>query len=322
MEEQEISLPPDIEAQIAPLTSNYVELFVQGGGSPEQGAQVYKTMRRLIHDAIHNPPNFGTYHEAVRTPFDYHEFGKTFIRYLIDMKKSEIRGLNNIKKIESFCKVKENVILFSNHQTEPDPQIISVLLEKVAPTLSSDMIFVAGHRVTQDPVAIPFSLGCNILSIYSKKYIDSPPEKKDERLQHNRRTINAIEKLLSEGGKCIYVAPSGGRDRKDAYGKLHVAPFDSDSIAMFYLLAKKAKRPTHFFTLALATYPIMPPPKGIKQELGELRTMSHHPVFLHFGDEIPKDRFATTPKEMVRETRGEYITVQVEKNYRQFPINF
>ena len=71
------------------------------------------------------------------------------------------------------------------------------------------MIFVAGHRVTTDPVAIPFSRGVNLLCIYSKKYIDVPPEKKAEKLAHNSKTIAKLEDLLNEGGKCIYVAPAG-----------------------------------------------------------------------------------------------------------------
>ena len=43
------------------------------------------------------------------------------------------------------------------------------------------MIFVAGERVITDPLAIPFSMGSNLLCIYSKRYIDHPPEKKIEK---------------------------------------------------------------------------------------------------------------------------------------------
>jgi glycerol-3-phosphate O-acyltransferase len=315
-------LPEEVEKQIAPLSKNYVSLYAKHRGSFEEGLELYSTFRRLIAEALQSPPNFGSYHEAELSPFNYHTFGKDFIRPLIDYQKSEVRGANNLKTIASCIEANENVILFSNHQIEPDPQIISIMLEKEFPRLSREMIFVAGHRVTQDPVAIPFSRGCNILSIFSKKYIDTPPEQKSEKLLHNRRTIATIEKLLSAGGKCIYVAPSGGRDRKDARGKLHVAPFDSDSIAIFHLLGKKAKRPTHFFTLALATYPILPPPQGSHRSLGELRSMSFHPVFLHFSEAIQMDRFSAANKEMIREARGEYITSLVEKNYRCFPIDF
>jgi glycerol-3-phosphate O-acyltransferase len=93
------------------------------------------------------------------------------------------------------------------------------------------MVFVAGHRVTTDPLAVPFSRGRNLLSIYSKKYVDADPEKKQERLLHNQRTIKRMGQLLSEGGYCIYVAPSGGRDRKDQKtGKVEAAAFDPQSI--------------------------------------------------------------------------------------------
>ena len=80
------------------------------------------------------------------------------------------------------------------------------------------MIIVAGHRVVSDPLAIPFSMGRNLLCIYSKKYFESDPAAKADKLQHNQRTMKKMLQLLSEGGKCIYVAPSGGRDRPGAAG--------------------------------------------------------------------------------------------------------
>ena len=60
-----------------------------------------------------------------------------------------------------------------------------------------------------------------------------------------------MSSLLSEGGKVIYVAPSGGRDRKNLNDKIVVAPFDPQSIEMFSLMARKAKKPTHFYPLSL-----------------------------------------------------------------------
>jgi glycerol-3-phosphate O-acyltransferase len=34
--------------------------------------------------------------------------------------------------------------------------------------------------VITDPLAIPFSMGCDLICIYSKKYIDVIPEKREE----------------------------------------------------------------------------------------------------------------------------------------------
>ena len=48
-------------------------------------------------------------------------------------------------------------------QTEADPQVISLLMEREGyGKLASGLISVAGHRVTTDPLAIPFSMGRNL----------------------------------------------------------------------------------------------------------------------------------------------------------------
>ena len=46
--------------------------------------------------------------------------------------------------------------------------------------------------------------------------------------------------LFKEGGKCVWVAPSGGRDRPDENGEYRVAPFDAKSVEMFRLMSEKA----------------------------------------------------------------------------------
>lgn len=48
-------------------------------------------------------------------------------------------------------------------QTEADPQVISLLMEREGyGDMASRLINVAGHRVTTDPLAIPFSMGRNL----------------------------------------------------------------------------------------------------------------------------------------------------------------
>ncbi len=56
------------------------------------------------------------------------------------------------------------------------------------------MIFVAGERVITDPLAVPASMGRNLLCIYSKRYIDHPPELKSEKQLHNKRTDGPDER--------------------------------------------------------------------------------------------------------------------------------
>ena len=60
--------------------------------------------------------------------------------------------------------------MIGNHQTEADPQVLSLLLETEGyEDTAEKTIFVAGHKVTTDPLAIPFSMGRNLLTIFSKK---------------------------------------------------------------------------------------------------------------------------------------------------------
>ena len=53
-----------------------------------------------------------------------------------------------------------------------------VLLDPEVPGFAEDTIFVAGDRVTTDLLAQPFSMGRNLLCIFSKKHIENPPEQK------------------------------------------------------------------------------------------------------------------------------------------------
>jgi len=85
----------------------------------------------------------------------------------------------------------------ANHQTEIDPQFISLLLEKEYSKLAKDMIFVAGDRVILDQLAIPASMGRNLLCIYSKKHIHNPPDLMETKRLHNKKTMG----LMSETSK-------------------------------------------------------------------------------------------------------------------------
>jgi glycerol-3-phosphate O-acyltransferase len=195
-----------------------------------------------------------------------------------------------------------------------------ILFEKYAPEILDKLIFVAGERVVVDPVAVPFSLGCNLLCIYSKRYIDFPPEKKTEKQLHNTKTMKIMKSLLDEGGKCIYVAPSGGRDRKDDSGAVNPAPFDSQSIEMFYLMARHSLQPTHFYPLALSTYSIFPPPETIQKELGEERVAKASPIKAGLGACIDMESFPgqdLQDKSLRRKARSDYIYAQVCQIYDQ-----
>ena len=302
---------------------SYQKVAEEHGENPEKYLKIFDTFVDLIYKQFHSTYQFDLYHKKVRSPFDYYMFGLNFMRPLVDLPHSTVNRIENLDKIETLLQNKENVILFANHQIEADPQAISILLENSHPRFGEELIFVAGARVTSDPLAIPFSIGRNLLCIYSKKYIDTPPEEKHEKQIHNKRTMERMVELLSEGGHAIYVAPSGGRDRTNAEGIVELAPFDPQSIEMFYLMAKKAKKPTHFFPLALSTYHLLPPSETIETELGESRITRGGAIHLAFGNAVDMELFPGSEKAKDKKDkkrlRAEYLWNCVKKDYETFP---
>jgi glycerol-3-phosphate O-acyltransferase len=273
---------------------------------------------KLLDENLRHPFSFDHFHRAIVEPFNYYKFGLDFIRPLVRMQESHILHVERLTEICQHLAKGENVVFFANHQTELDPQVISLLLE--GKELAQEMIFVAGHRVTSDPMAVPFSKGRNLLCIYSKKYIEDDPTTKEQKLMHNQLTMRRMTELLSEGGKCIYVAPSGGRDRRNKEGKIEVAAFDSQSIEMFFLMAQKAEKVTHFYPLALATYHLLPPPDTIKKQIGEPRHVYSTAVHMAIGHEINMETFPgsdSLDKKQKRKLRAEYIWGQVKKDYEK-----
>lgn len=276
-----------------------------------------------IEKNIISPFTFSPFHKQILSPANYYSFGLDFFRPLVDLPHSSVTGHVYLQEIVDKLSRGENVIFLANHQIEADPQVISLLLEDLHPKLAQEMIFVAGERVTSDPLAIPFSLGRNLLCIYSKRYIDHPPELKAQKQMHNKKTLELLSHLLSEGGHCIYVAPSGGRDRADENGNITVAKFDPQSIEFYHLMSKKASKPTSFYPMALASYLLLPPPSTIQRELGETRTTNRGSIHLFVGPQISMDNFPgsiESDKRQKRELRAEYIWNQVSEAYAKFPL--
>lgn len=311
------ALSPALAETIKEFFESYIQAAKDNHYPLEGLDSLLETYVSLVNDQIKKPYAFQYYHERILKPFNYYEFGLNLFRPLINLSKSRVNGLENVDAIDAALKRGENAILFSNHQVEPDPQAINVLLHKTHPELAANMIFVAGHRVTSDPLAVPLSKGVNLLCIYSKNYIETPPELKLQKLTHNRHTMQKMAELLGQGGQCIYVAPSGGRDRPDKNGKVQPAPFDPDSIEMFRLMAQRSGKIVHFHTLALATHDLQPPPNQIKINLGERRQVHCTPIFLAFGREIDMDNCIPSDLEKVakRKARAEFIWQQVIKDY-------
>lgn len=311
-------VPSNLATIIHNFFLSYGEAIEENGYKIEDLTGILNQYLDLIVDQFTHPYTFKPYHHRITHPFDYYHFGLDLFRPLVDFSSSKVLGINHINIIQETLAKNENVIFLANHQTEPDPQAINLLLEKTHPKFAENIIFVAGHRVISDPLAAPFSKGCNLICIFSKRHLENPPEKKQEKLNHNQRAMKKLKELLSEGGKCIYVAPSGGRDRPNDNGDIEVGRFDPQSVEMFWLIAQQSGRPTHFYPLALATYHLLPPPNSIERELGERRHTHCTPIHMAVGSEIDMENIPgdeVGDKKQKRQNRADYVWKQVVEDY-------
>ncbi len=316
-EEQQV-LTPRQGKILRQFYESYTEGLRQGGHFFDDAPPITLQFLKLIIKQIQTPYPFQFYHQRTIKPDNYFTFGLDLVRPLINFEKSVLLGQDNLARIAQQIKQGENCVFYANHQTEPDPQAINLMLEKDYPDIGANMLFVAGHRVISDPIAVPFSQGRNMLCIYSRKHMDHEPENKADKLMHNRRAMHELVRQLTAGGLCVYMAPSGGRDRVNDAGHVPVAPFDRDAIELFVLMAQEAKTPTHFYPLSLVTHDLLPPPPVVEKELGEDRTFNYTPIGLAFGEELKMKEIANIPgldKKGQREVRRDTIFKKVCEGY-------
>mmetsp|Transcript_3070 Transcript_3070/g.7249 ORF Transcript_3070/g.7249 Transcript_3070/m.7249 type:complete len:405 (-) Transcript_3070:176-1390(-) len=239
----------------------------------------------VTHDALRGDDAIS---EKIGSKFDFYRWGCDFFRDFMDSEESVIMGEDNLAKAMEQASNGENVIFYANHQSEADPQVMSVLLEKAGyAEEASKIVYVAGHKVTTDALAIPFSMGRNLICIHSKKHIDADPDTKADKTRQNMKAMSGMLKKLKQGGTMIWVAPSGGRDRRDTEtGKTPIAPFDSKTIDMFRLMGQKSKVKTHYYPLSMVSYELCPPPDFIEAGTGEQRNFRFVPVGIMVGPEV------------------------------------
>ncbi|CAE7306848.1 unnamed protein product [Symbiodinium sp. CCMP2592] len=267
---------------------------------------LWNTSLTLLLDSVltEEPFEFEPYHEAIRGPeLDLYRWGNSFFRPMIKWRHAHVEGRDHLESIRQTIAKGDNVVMLANHQTEADPQVLSLLLEREGcEEVAEKCIFVAGHKVTTDRLAIPFSKGRYLLSIYSKKYLDEGTEEEREaKAERNKKTVSEMQRLMKEGGHIFWVAPSGGRDRRrpetDRFGP---AKFDQASVGLFLLLAQKAGRgggpKTHFFPLAMWTHRLVPPPEDAKAGVGEARSAARAPVGLAFGEAMDAEQLGGRKK--------------------------
>lgn len=314
-----VEVPLKFQQFLEEASARYRAIVAEAGLPPETADRILGEFLWAVGEQLRHPFEFEPYHRMVRQPFDYYAFGIEFFRPLVDKQRSTLTTRDRIQQVVAQLAAGENVIFLANHQSEADPQMISLLMEDEWPSLGKDMIFVAGERVISDPMTAPFSMGRNLLCIYSKRHIEHPPELRTVKVQHNRKTMERMAELLGEGGHAIYVAPSGGRDRANASGVVDVAPFDPQSIEMFRLMAQRAERPTHFYPMALATYDVMPPPEKVEVELGEPRRLRRCPVHIAILEELTLEGFTGPDRDARRSAQALAAWLAVSNAYRAFP---
>jgi glycerol-3-phosphate O-acyltransferase len=306
------SAPPRLLPLVERLLEEYQAVGNRHGFSD---ADLSCRLTALLTEAdrlIDHPHTFSPLHEAIRTPVDYMELGLSFFEPLVDWSQSHRQG--NWEEIEQRRRAGENTILLANHQTEGDPQLMHLLLRQDLETLAQAMRFMAGERVQKDPIAHPFSLGRHLVCVYSRRHIDHPPERKADKLTHNATAMRQLKELLAQGGVVLYLAPSGGRDRTNAFGEVELAPFDPDAVEMMRLMAGGCPRPTLCYPLALSTFDVLPPPAGVHLPLGEVRHTRGGPIGMSLGSPICWDQLPAG-KEM-RGARAQAIQQQTLELYR------
>ncbi|KAM0967320.1 hypothetical protein FF1_023003 [Malus domestica] len=289
-------LPSTIASGMEELYQNYKNAILQSR-NPKADETVLSNMTAVLDRVfldIEDPFVFSPYHKAMRVPFDYYMFGQNYIRPLVDFRNSYVGNLSIFYEIEEKLQQGHNIFLISNHQTEADPAVIALLLESTNPHLAEKMFldlvlqtYIAGDRVVTDPLCKPFSMGRNLICVYSKKHMNDDPELADMKRKANTRSLKEMALLLRGGSQIVWIAPSGGRDRPDpATGEWYPAPFDAASLDNLRRLGEHSAAPGHIYPLALLCHNIMPPPAQVEKEIGEKRMISFHGTGLSVAPEI------------------------------------
>ncbi|XP_061343098.1 glycerol-3-phosphate acyltransferase, chloroplastic [Gastrolobium bilobum] len=283
------SIPPSVAAGMEEVYNYYKDAVIKSG-DPKANETVLSNMTVFLDRVyldVTDPFVFKPHHKAKREPFDYYMFGQNYIRPLVDFKNSYVGNMSLFIEMEEKLKQKHNIILMSNHQTEADPAIIALLLEKQLPNIAENLTYVAGDRVITDPLCKPFSIGRNLICVYSKKHMLDDPKLIDMKRQANTRSLKEMALLLRSGSQVIWIAPSGGRDRADPQtGEWVPAPFDTASVDNMRRLVENSGPPGHVYPLAILCHDIMPPPQKVEKEIGEKRVISFHGTGLSVAPEI------------------------------------
>lgn len=282
-------LPSNLASGMEELYHNYKNAVFKSGNS--RADEIVLSNMAVAFDRVlldmEEPFEFSPYHKSMREPFDYFMFGQNYIRPLVDFRSSYVGNVSLFYEMEEKLNQGHNIVLISNHQTEADPAIIALLLESTNPQVAENLTYIAGDRVITDPLCKPFSMGRNLICVYSKKHMLDVPELIEMKRKENTRSLKEMALLLRAGSQIIWISPSGGRDRPDPVTEeWYPAPFDTSSVDNMRRLAEHSGTPGHFYPLALLCHDIMPPPPQVEKEIGEKRVISFHGTGLSVAPEI------------------------------------
>ncbi|KAG0462030.1 hypothetical protein HPP92_020506 [Vanilla planifolia] len=276
-------LSSDIGYGLEELYHNYRNAVAQSGVSRADEiilSNMTVAFDRILID-IECPFIFSPHHKAIREPFDYYMFGQNYVRPLIDFRKSYVGNISFFFfEMEQHLRQGHNVILFSNHQTEADPAIIALLLEKTNPHLAEAM---GSYRSTLQTI----QHGKKSTVCLLQKHMFDDPELVERKRRANTQSLKEMAVLLRNGSQIVWIAPSGGRDRLSGQtGEWLPATFDVSSLDNMRRLAEHSGVTGHFYPLAMLCYDVMPPPPQVEKEIGEQRKLSHHGVGLSVAPEL------------------------------------
>ena len=278
------------------------------GVDDKRVVHIMKQILRCVFKEFVDPYEFPSYHERILEPYNYYDFGQEYVSCMTDFENSYIGHVDRFEEVQQKLRAGENVILLANHQSEADPGVWALMLERRFPELAENIVYVAGDRVVSDPLCKPFSMGRNLLCVHSKKYMDEDPKTKPDKMKQNRMTLSKMQKMLSAGGTLLWIAPSGGRDRPDDSGKWLPADFDEATVALMYKLGSKAKSKTNFYPFAMWSYAIMPPPPKVVVELGEERIINFSGVGVSLAEALDIDGITEGLPEDDRDAVAKAIT--------------
>lgn len=144
-------LPKQLYAAFEDFYNNYKHTVLTSDApdaSPELVARIMGSIADRTFNQFLDPYTFPSYHTRLLEPYDYYKFGQNYVRTLINFNKSVVGHIERFEKLQQQLDAGDNVILLANHQTEADPGVWALLLEKHLPHLATEIIYVAGIIVS------------------------------------------------------------------------------------------------------------------------------------------------------------------------------